>query len=374
MRAPTVIHAGRIIVADDQPCHLGPVEAILAQAGYDVVSAVNGREVLDKAAVFAPDLFLLDVNMPELDGFETCSCLKDDPDFQDTPVIFMSAQDDIHAVECAFELGGSDFLSKPFNRAELLVRVRAHLRAYHARGRFRHQVLEEARQLGNVASLCVNLARTVTERARSAPSDASPELAVPEMAACLAGNAETLARDIERLLGRDDAGFLRQLHLRDFARETSASDVLAFLGGAYLRAKRRGVSLTMPRRPDEFHLPAAPGDIKKLLDGFSDHFLDHLPRGAACHVATACRNPGEICLRFTHHPPEGDEDGSEAIAAAAFGPAMPAALAELAARLGVEVEVCRGGQNNRLQMLIALPAGQPDPLHSASRPRGRGGI
>ncbi len=354
MRTPAVIINGRIIIADDQPCHLGPVEAILSSAGYDVVTAANGREVLDKAAVFPPDLFLLDINMPELDGFETCSCLKDDPAFQDVPVIFMSAEDDIKAIDCAFELGGSDFLAKPFNRAEMLVRVRSHLRAYHARRKFRHEVMEEARQLGNVASLCVNLARTLVSQ-----DEPGTGRAVPEVAGCLAGNAEVLARDIERLLGKDDAGFLRELSLRDFSRVTKASDVLAFLGGSYLRARRRGVSLTMPRRPDEFSLAAPPADIKRLLDALSDHFLARLPRGSTCHVSLNRREPGEVCVQFasnlqTDEEQESGADTSTPVPADADD-ALPQDLVSMAADLGADTEIFRRGPLSS-QMRIVLPA------------------
>jgi len=131
MNVQASVTTGRIIVADDQPFHLAPVEVILSSAGYEVITATNGREVLDKAANFAPDLFLLDVDMPELDGFETCCCLKDDPEFKDIPIIFMSAEDGIAAIDCAFELGGNDFLAKPFNRSEMLVRVRAHFARFY---------------------------------------------------------------------------------------------------------------------------------------------------------------------------------------------------------------------------------------------------
>ncbi len=356
MRTAEEIHTGKVIVADDQPCHLGPVEAILTQAGYEVVTAINGREVLDKAVVFMPQLFLLDVNMPELDGFETCSCLKDDPCFQDAPVIFMSAEDDISSVECAFELGGSDFLAKPFKRAEMLARVNSHLRAYQARKRFRHQVLDEARQLANVASLCLSLAKTVADQNRAGLAGDPVQFAVPEVTSCLAGNAETLAQDIERLIGRDDAGFLRELHRLDTARFTSSSDVLACLGGSYLRAKRRGISLTMPRRPDQFHLNASPGDVKKLLDSFADHFFGQLQRGATCNVFLRRQEPSGLCLHFAAslNLEEGVESDDDPTPARVDLP-VPRHLKHLAFSLDAAVEICHRSPS-ALQMRIVLPA------------------
>ncbi len=322
MKAPAPVSTGRIIVADDQPLHLSPVEAILTNAGYEVITAANGREVLEKAAFFAPDLFLLDVDMPELDGFETCCCLKDDPNFQEIPVIFMSAEDDISAIDCAFELGGIDFLAKPFNRAEMLVRVRSHLRAYHERRQFRAQVLADAEALRFAAQAEQNVERES-------------------------------GGELDRR--HQSQGFPMEFRRRGAARESQTSDVLSLLGGTYLRAKRKGISLTMPRRPDEFTLAMAPNELKRLLDSFSDHFLSLLAKGCGCHVKLQRRDPGEVCIQFASdmksYGAEAEGDDPD-MATQHF---LPDHLACLAGSMGAWAEIHqRGGLSVRVE--IVLPA------------------
>lgn len=311
------------MVADDQPFHLAPVEAILISAGYDVVTAANGREVLDKAASFAPDLFLLDVDMPELDGFETCCCLKDDPVFQDIPIIFMSAEDGITAIDCAFELGGNDFLAKPFNRAEMLVRVRAHLRAYFERKQYRERVLADARALSQAIQGGVEVGR---------------------------GGMDD---DPSNLGGQ---GLAVEFRFRDSTSESRTSDVLSLLGGTYLRAKRKGISLTMPGRPDDFTLAIAPSDLKHLLDCFSDHFLGLLTGGCGCHVKLSRRDPRGVCIQFRADLMSYDEEkwigqGDEVVGQIY----LPEDLANLARRLGAWAELSRR-VGNLVQGELVLPA------------------
>jgi signal transduction histidine kinase len=114
----------RILVVDDQPDNLLILEDML-EAKYSVRTVSDGRQLLDEVARWgAPDLILLDVVMPEMNGFDACRALKADPSTRDIPIIFLSGLDDPADEEFALTLGADDFIHKPFIAAVVLARVR----------------------------------------------------------------------------------------------------------------------------------------------------------------------------------------------------------------------------------------------------------
>ena len=118
---------GTLLIVDDNPVNLGVVVEYLEGAGYEVLVALDGEEALKRAAYSQPDLILLDVMMPGIHGFETCRRLRDDAGTAHIPVIFMTALDDVSDKVAAFQAGGVDYVSKPFQPEELLARVGIHL-------------------------------------------------------------------------------------------------------------------------------------------------------------------------------------------------------------------------------------------------------
>jgi PAS domain S-box-containing protein len=116
-----------ILVADDTPANLRVLLDLLGHAGYEVLIAEDGESALERAAYGHPDLILLDVLMPALDGFATCERLKQRPDTRDIPVIFMTALADTVDKVRGFDAGAVDYVTKPFQVKELLARVQTHL-------------------------------------------------------------------------------------------------------------------------------------------------------------------------------------------------------------------------------------------------------
>jgi signal transduction histidine kinase len=120
----------RVLIVDDNADNLMVVASALSTRGFAIMLARSGFEAIDCVDKFLPDLILLDVVMPELDGYATCIKLKALPCCKNVPVIFLTARNDKEDVLKGFEAGGADFVCKPFNRDELCHRVETHARLY----------------------------------------------------------------------------------------------------------------------------------------------------------------------------------------------------------------------------------------------------
>jgi class 3 adenylate cyclase len=117
----------RILVVDDTPANIQALSGTLKEKGYQISVATNGKQALDVLARVQPDLILLDVMMPEMDGFETCRRIKASEQWRQIPIIFLTAKTDTADIVQGFELGAVDYVAKPFNAHELLARVSTHL-------------------------------------------------------------------------------------------------------------------------------------------------------------------------------------------------------------------------------------------------------
>jgi two-component system sensor histidine kinase/response regulator len=126
-----------ILMVDDHEENLKVLAEILAPEGYDLIPANCGEQAFRRLEKRIPDLILLDVVLPDINGVEICRRLKERADCKDVPVIFLSASDDKELVVEALESGGVDYIAKPFNQAELLTRVRTHLDLKSARDSLR---------------------------------------------------------------------------------------------------------------------------------------------------------------------------------------------------------------------------------------------
>lgn len=138
---------GNILAVDDTPASLKLLSDILHEEGYEVRAAISGQLALNSAFANPPELVLLDIRMPEMDGFEVCRQLKAHPATKGIPVIFVSAVVDTLEKVQGFELGAVDFVTKPFQRNELLARVRTHLEVNRLRNHLEDLVEERTRAL-----------------------------------------------------------------------------------------------------------------------------------------------------------------------------------------------------------------------------------
>lgn len=130
-----------VLIVDDIPQNVQVVASLLKDRNYRIAYAMDGKSAIENAQNNHFDLILLDIMMPEMNGFEVCEALKKDPRTAQIPIIFLTAKTDVDSIVKGFDTGGVDYVTKPFNAPELLARVDTHLRLY--------QTEQELRALNN---------------------------------------------------------------------------------------------------------------------------------------------------------------------------------------------------------------------------------
>lgn len=151
----------RILIVDDQPDNIKLLSIILTLNGYEVAECNRGKIAVDLATKNSPDLILLDISMPDLDGFKVCQLLKNDRRTENIPIIFISAFHKVEEKTQAFNLGGNDYITKPFQMEEVIARVETQLKYYHLQTelKIKNQQLKQeikARQVAETKLLKIN--------------------------------------------------------------------------------------------------------------------------------------------------------------------------------------------------------------------------
>jgi diguanylate cyclase (GGDEF)-like protein len=160
------VSKGFILLVDDVAQNLRILCRLLGREKYRLAVAQNGQQALEMVEKVTPDLILLDVMMPGLDGFEVCKRLNDSPRLRDIPVIFLTARAEVENVVKGFEIGAVDYVTKPFNGTELLARVRTHLELKRAREELlkKNRELMEAREKLELAARTDPLTKLANRR------------------------------------------------------------------------------------------------------------------------------------------------------------------------------------------------------------------
>ncbi|MFB8797303.1 MAG: adenylate/guanylate cyclase domain-containing protein [Microcoleus sp.] len=139
---PLPVTCRNILIVDDTPDNLRLLSTMLASYGYQVRKAISGKVALQGAQIAPPDLILLDINMPEMNGYEVCQKLKKSDNTKDIPIIFISALDDVLEKVKAFQVGGVDYITKPFQIEEVLARVENQLSLRSLQSKLQQQARE----------------------------------------------------------------------------------------------------------------------------------------------------------------------------------------------------------------------------------------
>lgn len=219
---------GEILVVEDTPASLKLLSDLLGNAGYLVRQAPDGELALWSASARPPELVLLDVNMPGIDGFEVCRRMKADPALCDIPVIFLSAQYEMDDKVRGFQCGAVDFIAKPYQAEEVLARAQAHIRLARTQNALK-DALEELR------SARAEVARNERLAALGAlVAGVAHELNTP------VGNSVLIASTLEdraRAFGSQIAQGVRRSDLERFAADTATA------AGLLLRSLHRAAGL-----------------------------------------------------------------------------------------------------------------------------------
>ncbi len=139
-----------IFVVDDNRMNIQLLNSILSKENYKVIATLDSEKAYEIAAKERPDLILLDIMMPKLDGFEVCKIFKSREETKYIPIIFLTARNDEEGVQKGFKLGAADYVTRPFNRAELLARIETHLRLKHT-----HERLLELERQSSILAMAV---------------------------------------------------------------------------------------------------------------------------------------------------------------------------------------------------------------------------
>lgn len=292
-----------VLVVDDDERNRLLAEAVLESASYAVRLAPSGSDALQSFAEFPPDLVLLDVMMPMMDGFETCRRLRALPGGADVPIVFLTASSDLNSHQKALDSGADDFLAKPLNRTELLIRVKSLIRVsrlqrelkqnYEVIREQRDALVRAERQKQELTDLIVHDLKsplagilTNTEYAIGIPSVTRDVWdALHDVSAC----AQTMLRMVLNLLdiSRSEDGKLIAVK--------SEFDAHALLeqvrGSAQRRADMEGRKLLVEAGEEAGKTPLhIHGDmdlLRRVLDNLVDNCLKYTPRGTSVVLAVA---------------------------------------------------------------------------------------
>src|SRR5215207_1770572 len=214
-----------ILIVDDEPFNIAVLEQELDDLGYDTISAADGQAALDQVLSEMPDLVLLDIMMPVMDGFAVLSRLKASPATRDIPVIIISANNDMPSVVKGIKQGAEDYLPKPFDPVLLQARISACL----DKKRLRDQELEYLRQVERLTQAAAAIEANTFDQEELAPVVARPD--------ALGGLARVFQRMAREVHAREQRlkQQLQQLRLDLEERQAAAAETVAI----YLPVDRR---------------------------------------------------------------------------------------------------------------------------------------
>ena len=272
MNTAASISPGRILLVDDDRTYREAIGLLLQDAGYHTQGVSNGDECLSFAALWKPDLILLDVSMPGKNSFETYVELKEHDELTAIPVLFMTSHDDPDSISCAFELGAQDYITKPPHKAVLLARVRAHMMRQRDHDVHLHQIREQLRQIERE---CLHAAAQLDVLASDATNKEASKR-VEMVRDYFTGICRRLSEQ-NGILSPSPTSPRRYSTLRDL--QCALGECF---GHPALRQK--GISFTTLGEVPEGLLDMRPDELCPALNASLQSFLFNLPGGARCVV------------------------------------------------------------------------------------------
>jgi two-component system sensor histidine kinase/response regulator len=283
---PPSTPAPNILIVDDTPANLKLLAVMLKERGYEPRTVTSGERALAAARLMPPDLILLDVAMPVMDGFEVCQHLKSDADLKDIPILFISALTDTMVKVKAFRAGGDDYITKPFRFEEVEARVRTQLELR----RQRRELQMSYEQLRRLEGLRDNLTHMVVHDMRSllmgitAPLELAIELEDERVS--LIGQAQRATARLNELMqlmldvSRLESGGM-PVHISDCELDKLARSVIDAIS---LRAGDRRLTLSAS---EAIHVECDSSLVRRILENLVNNALKFTHGGGTVGVSLA---------------------------------------------------------------------------------------
>jgi len=275
--------AARILVVDDQETNLRVLGDMMGHLGFDIMPALDGEQALRRLSARPVDLVLLDVLMPGLDGFEVCRRIRANVDWIDIPIIFLSAADDKSLIVRALESGGVDYVTKPFNAAELLSRVRTHLALKTARDRLRQLAEDKDELLGILAHdlknhlggmlMSVNL---LNEKAKSIN-----DTRFQRMGANILHGTDQMLSFVKEFLANSEVDHGRPMKFQPVYLQDVAASVVQRHAE---HARRKEITLVQEQSGESMLVEADRAALEQVLDNLVSNALKFSPSGKTVRV------------------------------------------------------------------------------------------
>lgn len=279
-----------VLVVDDERSGAEALGILLEQSGYELLTASSGAEALICAAQTPPDLVLLDVMMPQMDGFETCERLHRLPGLADLPVIFLTGSAHRSGVAKAFNTGAVDYVTKPFVIEELLARVKTHTELKRARDRLAH-MLREREEVTNVVAhdlknplTCVLFAAQSLSRAAHNPERQA------ELATEIVDSARFALEFIKRFLERGAEG----QRLRQFSARPIDLLEVATQAVRTQRTPAEACDVTLSVAGDPAEVRADPEVTRNVLQNLISNAIQYSPAGSTVEVVVRPASNGFV--------------------------------------------------------------------------------
>jgi two-component system sensor histidine kinase/response regulator len=284
----------KVLVVDDNVANRALAEATLTEEGYQVVLAAGGQEGIDAFEREQPDCVLLDVRMPDLDGFAVCTRIRSLPEGAHTPIVFLTALRDVDTFDRALRAGGDDFLTKPVRPTELIVRVQAALKLKKMSAELREHYDLVRSQRDDLMRLTLQKERLSAFVVHDLKN---PVASMDLHAQVLLADRELSprARDSALQIRSDARGLMRLiLNLLDISKSEEGKldlkptavdlDALTREIGDAAEVKARAAGVTLDLRIDARAATADADLLRRVLENLLDNALRHTPRGGTVRI------------------------------------------------------------------------------------------
>ena len=272
---------GTILVVDDQAANLRAVSALLTRHGYTVVTADSGAQALELAAGCQPDLLLLDMMMPGMDGFELLQGIKQDAQLRRVPAVFLTAAQDRELLVRAFDSGAVDYVTKPFMPEELLARVSAHVGLKQTRDRLERVARERQELVNLVAHDLKNPLTSVLFASDVLLNDGARRERVPRYLQMIHESAQDALGYIKRYLETQAAHAHNAGQGREEDTRVAWRELFGWLEGRYaLQLESRGLQLNVAAVDARAHAAMDGLVLRQVIENLVTNAMKYAPKSS----------------------------------------------------------------------------------------------